>query len=409
MIYNGSDKHKQALFENKQDKLTAGDNISLTPLSDGTVRIDADGGGSGTVTDVLVDGVSVVNQDGEAEITMPPVPSDLDDLSDVNVSSLSDGDVLKYNSTTQKWENGEAGGGNVDDVQMNGVSIVDVNKVASFNNYVELTQAQYDALPASKLTDGVLYCIKDTGIVEGDKYAPIIYSLEEREVGVWTDGKPLYSKTVHITSLPSSTSTSGVNYPHNISNIDTICTYDATARWSNGNNTHLNHSVFTSGAQNSSITIVVSKTDINIVVGIDRSSMNADVTIYYTKTTDVAGSGTWGTDGVPMVHYDGTERIIGTWFGETLYQKSFIIPISSQSGDITHTVDSDINVVNALGIIKTSGGFEMALPASYSNIFWCGLQHDSNYIRLSIYSASDWQRYNTLTEAVVTLQYTKTT
>ena len=44
MIYNGSDKHKQALFENKQDKLTAGDNISLTPLSDGTVRIDADGG-----------------------------------------------------------------------------------------------------------------------------------------------------------------------------------------------------------------------------------------------------------------------------------------------------------------------------------------------------------------------------
>ena len=63
----------------------------------------------------------------------------------------------------------------------------------------ELTQAQYDALPASKLTDGILYCIKDTGIVEGDKYAPVIYSLEEREIGVWTDGKPLYQKTIYKT------------------------------------------------------------------------------------------------------------------------------------------------------------------------------------------------------------------
>lgn len=27
--------------------------------------------------------------------------------------------------------------------------------------------------------------------------------------------------------------------------------------------------------------------------------------------------------GVPTVHYDDTERVIGTWFGETLYQKSY--------------------------------------------------------------------------------------
>ena len=200
MNYSGSDKHKKALFENKQDKLTAGDNITLTPQQDGTVRIDAEGGGSGTVTDVEVDGTSVVNEEGVAEI--PAIPSNLNDLSDVSASSPSNGDSLKYNSQTQKWEPGEAGGGNVDDVVMNGTSIVN-NKVASFTNYVEITRAEYDALPDTKYTDNILYCIKDSGASNADFFAPIVYSLAEREVGVWTDGKPLYQKSVVITNIPS--------------------------------------------------------------------------------------------------------------------------------------------------------------------------------------------------------------
>lgn len=150
------------------------------------------------------------------------------------------------------------------------------------NGIRELTQSQYDALSNAEKMNGVLYCIKDSGIVEGEQFAPVIYSTEEREIGTWTDGKPLYQKTVTI-------------------------------------------------------------------------------------------------------------------------------PISSQTGDITLEIATGINVCNAFGIIKTSGGFEMALPASYSNIFYCGLQHDGNYVRLSIYSTSSWQQYNTLTEAIVTIQYTKTT
>lgn len=38
--------------------------------------------------------------------------SDIDDLNDVDITNLSNGQVLKYNSTTQKWENAnESGGG----------------------------------------------------------------------------------------------------------------------------------------------------------------------------------------------------------------------------------------------------------------------------------------------------------
>ena len=47
-------------------------------------------------------------------ITASSVPSDIDDLSDVSISSPSNGQVLGYNSSTQKWENTNAGTGTGD-------------------------------------------------------------------------------------------------------------------------------------------------------------------------------------------------------------------------------------------------------------------------------------------------------
>lgn len=64
------------------------------------------GGSSGGVSDVQVDGTSVVTG-GVANITMP----DIDDLSSVNITSLINGQILKYNATTEKWENTNEGGG----------------------------------------------------------------------------------------------------------------------------------------------------------------------------------------------------------------------------------------------------------------------------------------------------------
>lgn len=59
---------------------------------------------------------------------------------------------------------GGGGSGNVDDVEVNGVSVLNTQThVAEITSYKEVTQAQYDALPASKLTDGIAYFIKDGG------------------------------------------------------------------------------------------------------------------------------------------------------------------------------------------------------------------------------------------------------
>lgn len=113
---------------------------------------------SGGISDVQVDGTSVVTQ-GIANISTP----DLDDLPNVNINTPTNGQVLAYDSQNDKWKNvsGGGGGGNVNDVLVNGTSVVDGLGNANITSYKEVTQAEYDALPSTKESDGVLYCIKD--------------------------------------------------------------------------------------------------------------------------------------------------------------------------------------------------------------------------------------------------------
>ena len=66
------------------------------------------------------------------------------------------GQVLTKTSSGYDWQTGGSGGGNVDTV--NGIS-PDADKNVQVD--VELTKAEYDALPSSKLTDDVNYWITD--------------------------------------------------------------------------------------------------------------------------------------------------------------------------------------------------------------------------------------------------------
>ena len=67
------------------------------------------------------------------------IPTELNDLNDVNIASTpNDGQVLSYNTTFSKWTPSAPG--------LKGV---------------ELTQAQYDALTSEEKMNGTLYCITD--------------------------------------------------------------------------------------------------------------------------------------------------------------------------------------------------------------------------------------------------------
>lgn len=152
------------------------------------------------------------------------------------------------------------------------------------------------------------------------KFQPVIYSLEEREIGVWEDGKPLYQKTWELT-IPSG---SGA-YEHTFTEA-AIPNLDKAVATS--------YSLFGIGERAyvpwyQQATVVLDEQSATGVTFYFASNNYAGRIIYYTaqytKTTDVAGSGSWTPQGVPAHHYSTDEQIVGTYLDETLYEKTWVL------------------------------------------------------------------------------------
>lgn len=290
-------------------------------------------GGGGTVTDVTVDGVSVVNpQTGVAEIEMPTppsVPDELSDLSDVQFSNLADHQPLRYNATSQKWENG------------------------------------------------------------ADSFPPLIYSFEEREIGVWIDGRPLYQKV--ITFSPMSNSPSKRWY--NVADVSSLSiNHLVTCVLYNGN--YKPWYEYYSEVQDGYLKIYSAN---------DSWGANAAL-IQYTKTTDTPGSGTWTTQGGYAHHYSTTEHIIGTWIdGKPLYEKMYTFSTAITINTSATTV-SGIDTSNMREIIECKAIRTPNTSSSYNRpaVLYPQAVKNANAIDLSWY-----QSFAGIDK--ITLQYTKTT
>lgn len=328
------------------------DNVTVTSATNGQVlkyngsnwvNANESGGGSTvSVTQIQTTGTKIATISVDSVDTDLYAPnggggaSSLDDLTDVTISSATDGQVLKYDGTTHQWINGSGGGGSgghtiVDDagtdltqrtnLQFKGAYSEDnsTDDTTEVNVVREMTKAEFDLLS----DDEKVGFINITDITEGsyDRFQPIIYSGDEREIGVWIDGKPLYEKSLspnvtstsftvdvsalnieNMVSIEGSifqTSTNTVIIPYSISTSDyALCYY---------NNNYLKFAY--AGAYNTTIW---------------------KLKIRYTKTTDTAGSGQWTPQGVPAKHYSTVEHVIGTWNdGSPLYERSYAISHSS--------------------------------------------------------------------------------
>lgn len=114
------------------------------------------------------------------------------------------------------------------------------------------------------------------------------YSTNEVKTNaLWVDNKPIYRKTIQISSLPNATAT---NFNHGISNVSSIWV-DMSAsfiifgdgstspfNYIGGNNSNLNASIELRGVTTTKFTIDTHTTN--------RSSASAFITLCYTKTTD---------------------------------------------------------------------------------------------------------------------------
>lgn len=118
----------------------------------------------------------------------------LEDLSDVDISNPSNGQVLTYDSNNQKWVNANASGG---------TTVV--------------------ANPSGSATDNLLKLQVGNTIYN----SALSYSTTEQVVGTWHDGREIYQKSYVMSNFRVN---ANVTFNHNISNLDQIISFEGSMK-----------------------------------------------------------------------------------------------------------------------------------------------------------------------------------
>ena len=173
--------------------------------------------------------------------------SSLAGLSDVDLATPTNGQVLTYDGNNSEWVNANPSGG---------------------GDSVSWTQLQASGTKIAEI---------DINGVTTDVYAPTgggggnhIYSTTEQVVGEWTDGKPIYEKTWNFTERTVNTNTwvslTGVS----VANVDTpILCIARSSRY----------------ALPMAVDMIDNPVSIMCPLGNNEGRINS-ITLQYTKTTD---------------------------------------------------------------------------------------------------------------------------
>ena len=346
------DKIAKINLSGKQDRLTAGTNITI----DSNNVISASGGGGSTVsiTPSLATGTKIA---------------------DYSIDGV----------TGELYAPSGGGSGDVEDVYVNGTSVLDSNNIAQVKTHKEVSLAEYE-----DANDNIIYFVDDDDDELGIYYSPIIYSTEEREVGTWTDGKPLYQRTWVFSTAVTISSNSW--QATNIAVADTKIEFITKCKANNTDGQIMNYiSATTDNATQTYVMLFNSRTNASMDVKY--------LTLEYTKSTDTPGSAKYNALGVPMVHYSTDEQVIGTWIdGKPIYRKiydwtasPFLVTESWQNTDIDSTnID---RIIGAVGMHPDG--------TLYNDT--CADPTKSSHTRVGIKAWSSG--YN----AYLILEYTKTT
>ena len=120
-----------------------------------------------------------------------------------------------------------------------------------------------------------------------------------------------------------------------------------------------------------------------------------------------------------MVVYDDTEQVIGTWFGETLYQKTIVTQNTTKNAEVTIDVSS-LNIDTCVNIFGTYSRIAAVETPSIViiNVF-NDLQAPNNgyysYLKYTVstklisYKIQFGESYDSTDKQTITIQYTKTT
>ena len=337
------------------------------------------------VTDVEADSVAYDNT--SSGLTATDAQAAIDELSDAIPTVLNDSGT----SLTRR-PNLQFKGAYSEDNSADETTEVNVARTMTLAEFEELSDAEKKGF----------INVKDETSGSDDKFQPVIYSTEEREIGVWTDGKPLYEETIEITTFSSGTFT---KYLDDL-NCDFVHITDGF--WSlSGGATIRYLSFYLSSAYYGYVNLDYSNSQWKLGGGIiGYTPVKLCVTIRYTKTTDTPGSGTWTPQGVPSHHYSTDEQIIGTWIdGKTLYEKTFKVDNASiDTAHATEIADLTASNIETLVCVLHSVGYLHAYGV-YINENRLSIGYDPTNKKL-VAGQSYTQQY-TATDILTTIRYTK--
>lgn len=219
------------------------------------------------------------------------------------------------------------------------------------------------------------------------------FSTDEKVIGTWIDGKPLYQKTfTNLTTISAGTLLT-LSSDIIIVNVYGVTEHGIFLNSYNGENTYF---IFTCGNNVAH--------SIYMKCGSGYVGVSCYITIQYTKTTDTAvASG---------------EKIVGQWIdGKPLYQKTYTgtLPSDSESEQFVNTGLSIDTVVDINAIAKSSGSqwkdinnFSVSFASPRTGGIWVGVNSNtanSNKNCIRIRQNTGWAGGT----YYITLRYTKTT
>lgn len=255
--------------------------------------------------------------------------------------------------------------------------------------------SNYITLQYTKTTDSPLDLVigKSTMYIASSD----CYSTVEKEVGCWSDGKPLYQRTFNFSTAISATSNTWVDTGVDIANA-VVVDAEAVLYQSDGNLMVVECNIGTDGS----------------VYVLNPRSVAMDIntlTLRYTKTTDTAGSGQYTPASGKAIHYSTDEQVIGTWVdGSTVYQKiilhSGVIAGAQTATQIAHGISNLGRIIEAEATVYDdhSSPSWMSVPRiayDANNIGFSGI--DDAYINFYVPSAFQ----NRIKDAHFILKYTK--
>lgn len=238
-----------------------------------------------------------------------------------------------------------------------------------------------------------------------------IYSTSEKVVGCWTDGRPVYQKTIAITT-PTTTTGTATNADFSIgATVSTVVDFEGwfvkdgmyykmfdgapnTAQPANYMRLRVTNNAFSTSSDRNKIRITNTTAD--------WANLSGYVTVKYTKTTDSANSFKYGDPN----EYSTTEKIVGTWIdGKTLYQKTIntgALPNNTQK-TVSHGLTGTYRIVSIEGIAlnTTNGIYTPMVRSNGANNFAEAIVEGSNIRIETTFNGTSF------TNSYVTLKYTK--